>query len=44
MFLEQRFGTVPPSTRKKIERLTSSERQQVAQNLLRAASLKELGL
>ena len=44
MLLEQKFGTVPRSTRKKIERLTSDERQQVAKDLLHATSLKELGL
>ncbi|NUQ62104.1 MAG: DUF4351 domain-containing protein [Pirellulales bacterium] len=44
MQLEHKFGTVPPRTRKKIERLTSDERQQVAKDLLDATSLKELGL
>jgi hypothetical protein len=44
MLLEEKFGTVPLSTRKKIERLTSAERQRMLRDLLRAASLKELGL
>jgi hypothetical protein len=44
MLLQRKFGTVPVSARKKIERLTSDEREQVAQDLLGATSLKELGL
>jgi hypothetical protein len=44
MLLEQKFGTVLPATRKKIERLTSEEREQIVRELLRAATLKELGL
>jgi hypothetical protein len=44
MQLEHKFGTVPLPARKKIERLTSAQRRQVAKDLLHAASLKELGL
>jgi hypothetical protein len=44
ILLEQKFGTVPLATRKRIERLTSDEREQLIRDLLRATSLKELGL
>jgi hypothetical protein len=42
--LEQRFGTLTPKAKAKLEKLTTDQVRQLAKNILQARSLRELGL